>query len=84
MDVRILGTILRKFGGGPVGLGTVAAAVGEEGETLEEVYEPFLVKEGYLERTPRGRVATDRAAEHLGIRRAGRRPPEPAADLFDG
>jgi Holliday junction DNA helicase RuvB len=67
MDLRLLRTILTKFGGGPVGLSTIAAAVGEEAETIEEIYEPYLVKEGYLERTPRGRVSTERAAEHLGV-----------------
>lgn len=67
MDARILSTIGRKFSGGPVGLTTLAAAVGEEAETIEEIYEPFLVKEGFLERTPRGRVLTERAARHLGI-----------------
>jgi Holliday junction DNA helicase RuvB len=67
MDVRILRTLLDKFEGGPVGLSTLAAAVGEEGETLEEVYEPYLLKEGFLERTPRGRVVTAAAAAHLGV-----------------
>ncbi|MGQ0723350.1 MAG: Holliday junction branch migration DNA helicase RuvB, partial [Candidatus Eiseniibacteriota bacterium] len=69
MDQRILGALVRKFSGGPVGLSTLAAAVGEEGETIEEVYEPYLVKEGYLERTPRGRMATNRAWTHLGEKR---------------
>lgn len=83
MDLRILGTILSKFDGGPVGLGTVAAAVGEEGETIEEIYEPYLVKEGFLQRTPRGRIATDRAADHLGVPRPARRAPLVAGgDLF--
>ena len=67
MDKRILGTILGKFGGGPVGLGSLAVAVGEEQDTIEEVYEPYLIQEGYLNRTPKGRVATPLAAEHLGI-----------------
>jgi Holliday junction DNA helicase RuvB len=58
MDARILLTIIEKFGGGPVGLGTVAVAVGEDAGTLEEVYEPYLIQQGFLERTPRGRVAT--------------------------
>ena len=58
MDARILTTIIEKFGGGPVGLGTIAAAVGEDAGTLEEVYEPFLIQQGFLERTPRGRCAT--------------------------
>ncbi len=84
MDLRILSTILDKFGGGPVGLSTVAAAVGEEAETIEEIYEPYLVKEGYLERTPRGRVATDRAADHLGVPRRSRTASPAAGDLFDG
>ena len=66
MDNRILGAIIDKFGGGPVGLTTVATAVGEEAGTIEEVYEPFLIMEGYLQRTPRGRQATERAYRHLG------------------
>jgi Holliday junction DNA helicase RuvB len=66
MDNRILGAIIDKFGGGPVGLNTVATAVGEEPGTIEEVYEPFLIMEGYLHRTPRGRQATERAYRHLG------------------
>jgi Holliday junction DNA helicase RuvB len=66
MDNRILLCIIEKFGGGPVGLNTVATAVGEESGTIEEVYEPFLIMEGYLMRTPRGRQATERAYKHLG------------------
>ncbi len=66
MDNRILGAIIDKFSGGPVGLNTVATAVGEEAGTIEEVYEPFLIMEGYLQRTPRGRLATERAYRHLG------------------
>jgi Holliday junction DNA helicase RuvB len=66
MDNRILLCIIEKFGGGPVGLNTVATAVGEESGTIEEVYEPFLIMEGYLMRTPRGRQATERAFKHLG------------------
>jgi len=66
MDNRILSTIIDKFKGGPVGLTTIATAVSEESGTIEEVYEPFLIKEGYLMRTPRGREATERAYEHLG------------------
>ena len=66
MDNRILLCIIEKFGGGPVGLNTVATAVGEESGTIEEVYEPFLIMEGYLMRTPRGRQATERAYRHLG------------------
>jgi Holliday junction DNA helicase RuvB len=66
MDNRILSTIIDKFQGGPVGLNTIATAVGEEAGTIEEVYEPFLIKEGYIKRTPRGREATRIAYEHLG------------------
>lgn len=67
MDNRILRTIIEKFRGGPVGLNNISMAVGEESGTIEEVYEPFLIKEGYLKRTPRGREATDTAYRHLGI-----------------
>jgi len=66
MDNRILKVIIDKFGGGPVGLNTISTAVGEESGTIEEVYEPFLIKEGYLKRTPRGREATEHAYRHLG------------------
>lgn len=66
MDNKILMTIIDKFQGGPVGLNTIATAVGEEAGTIEEVYEPFLIKEGYIKRTPRGREATRIAYEHLG------------------
>lgn len=66
MDNRILSVIIDKFGGGPVGVTTISTAVGEERGTIEEVYEPFLIKEGYLKRTPRGREATEHAYRHLG------------------
>ena len=66
MDNRILSAIIEKFKGGPVGITTIATAVGEEPGTLEEVYEPFLIQEGFLKRTPRGREATHKAYEHLG------------------
>ena len=66
MDNKILATIIEKFNGGPVGLNTIATAVSEEAGTIEEVYEPFLIKEGYLKRTPRGREATKLAYSHLG------------------
>ncbi|MFN4286804.1 MAG: Holliday junction branch migration DNA helicase RuvB [Lacibacter sp.] len=66
MDNRILQTIIEKFKGGPVGITTIATAVGEEAGTLEEVYEPFLIQEGFLQRTPRGREVTAKAYEHLG------------------
>jgi Holliday junction DNA helicase RuvB len=77
MDVRILLTIIEKFAGGPVGLGTVAVAVGEDAGTLEEVYEPFLIQQGFLERTPRGRCATANAYRRFGIA-----PPSTQAALF--
>ena len=67
MDKRILSTIITKFKGGPVGLTTIATATGEEPGTIEEVYEPFLIMEGFLQRTPRGREATTKAYRHLGI-----------------
>lgn len=66
MDRTILLAIIDKFGGGPVGLDTLAAAVGEERDTIEDVYEPYLIKEGFLARTPKGRIATDRAFGHFG------------------
>ncbi|MGQ9620950.1 MAG: Holliday junction branch migration DNA helicase RuvB [Bacteroidales bacterium] len=66
MDNKILSVIINKFNGGPVGLNTISTAVGEESDTIEEVYEPFLIKEGYIKRTPRGREATERAYDHLG------------------
>lgn len=66
MDNKILMTIIEKFKGGPVGLNTISTAVGEESGTIEEVYEPFLIQEGFLKRTPRGREATPKAYQHLG------------------
>ncbi|MCL2131315.1 MAG: Holliday junction branch migration DNA helicase RuvB [Lentimicrobiaceae bacterium] len=74
MDNRILTTIIGKFKGGPVGLATIATAVGEDAGTIEEVYEPFLIQEGFLMRTPRGREVTHSAYEHLGIERIGYNP----------
>jgi Holliday junction DNA helicase RuvB len=79
MDTRILSTIIEKFGGGPVGLGTVAVAVGEDAGTLQEVYEPFLIQQGFLERTPRGRCATA-----LAYRRFGLTPSAGQTTIFDG
>jgi holliday junction DNA helicase RuvB len=67
LDREILRTIVEKFDGGPVGLSTLAVAIGEEQDTVEDVYEPYLVKSGFIKRTPRGRVATPRAYEHLGV-----------------
>jgi len=66
MDARILKAIIEKFDGGPVGVSTISAAIGEDASTLEEVYEPFLVQQGFLQRTPRGRVATPQAYRHFG------------------
>ena len=67
MDKRILKVMLEKFGGGPVGINTLAVAVGEQGETLEEIYEPYLIQEGLIKRTPRGRVVTDLTYRHFGL-----------------
>lgn len=72
MDIRILETLVHKFSGGPVGLNTIAVSVGEESDTIEEVYEPFLIQEGYLERTPKGRVATPTCYRRLGLTPASR------------
>ncbi len=66
VDRKILGTLIEQYRGGPAGIQAIAAAVGEDGGTLEDIYEPFLIQEGFLQRTPRGRVATRRAYEHLG------------------
>ncbi|MEM7297149.1 MAG: Holliday junction branch migration DNA helicase RuvB [Bacteroidota bacterium] len=77
MDNRILSTIINKFKGGPVGLGTIATACGEEAETIEEVYEPFLIQEGYIKRTSRGREATELAYKHIG-----EIPPSRSGTLF--
>jgi Holliday junction DNA helicase RuvB len=78
MDNRILTTLIEKFKGGPVGLNTIATAVGEEPGTIEEVYEPFLIQEGFINRTARGREATERAYTHLG-----KRAPAVQNTLFD-
>jgi Holliday junction DNA helicase RuvB len=77
LDREILRTICQKFAGGPVGLSTLAVAVSEEQDTIEDVYEPYLLQRGLIKRTPRGRVATPAAYEHLGLER-----PDPAASLF--
>ncbi|RPH31213.1 Holliday junction branch migration DNA helicase RuvB [bacterium] len=71
MDKRILLCIIEKYAGGPVGVNTLAVAVGEESGTIEEVYEPYLIQEGFIKRTPRGREATSLAYEHFGLRRPG-------------
>lgn len=79
MDNRILSAIIEKFNGGPVGLTTIGTAVGEEAGTIEEVHEPFLIMEGYIKRTPRGRVATPKAFKHIGVIPS----PEQRGTLFD-
>ena len=77
MDNKILSTIIHKFKGGPVGISTLGTAVGEEAGTIEEVHEPFLIMEGYIQRTPRGREATQKAYEHIGVV-----PPSKSGSLF--
>ncbi|MDH3496209.1 MAG: Holliday junction branch migration DNA helicase RuvB, partial [Gemmatimonadota bacterium] len=79
MDARILTLIIEKFGGGPVGLNTIAVAVGEDAGTIEEVYEPFLIQQGFLHRTPRGRQATPTAYRHFGFTI----PPGTQGHMFD-
>lgn len=78
MDIRILSSIIHKFKGGPVGLTTIGTAIGEEAGTIEEVHEPFLIMEGFLQRTPRGRIATEKAYRHLGAV-----PPGNVGTLFE-
>ena len=82
LDRGVLDALCRRFGGGPVGLSTLAVAVGEERETVEEVAEPFLVRAGLLARTPRGRVATPRRLDAPGPQAAAGRGPSPALALF--
>ena len=77
MDNKILSTMMDKFKGGPVGISTLATAVSESAETLEEVYEPFLIQDGFIVRTPRGREVTDLAYRHLGRTKSSRQ-----GDLF--
>ena len=79
MDTRVISALIEKFSGGPVGISTLAVAVGEDAGTLEEVYEPFLIQQGFLQRTPRGRVATPLAYRHMGAERPG-----PTPTLFSG
>ncbi|MDO8439298.1 MAG: Holliday junction branch migration DNA helicase RuvB [Telluria sp.] len=80
MDRKLLEAVLFKFGGGPVGIGNLAAAIGEESDTIEDVLEPFLIQQGYLQRTPRGRIATPLAYQHFGV--AVPRT-SPTGDLWD-
>ncbi len=79
MDTRVLMTLIEKFGGGPTGLTNLAVSVGEDAGTIEEVYEPYLIQEGYIERTARGRMATPAAYKHFGLKAPGR----PTDDLFN-
>ena len=79
MDARVISALIEKFSGGPVGVSTLAVAVGEDAGTLEEVYEPFLIQQGFLQRTPRGRIATPLAYQHMGAVR-----PRPDPTLFSG
>ena len=84
VDRKILTTILENFGGGPVGISTIAAAIDEEKDTIESIYEPFLMRIGFLERTTRGRKLTPRAYEHLGFNYPREQRPSPQKKLFDG
>ena len=79
MDRKLLEAVIHRFDGGPVGLDNVAAAIGEERDTIEDVIEPYLIQQGFLQRTPRGRIATLAAYRHLGVA-----PPKPVGDLFEG
>ena len=79
MDKTIVHTVIEKFGGGPVGLSSLAVAVGEESQTLEEVHEPYLIQIGFMKRTPQGRVATPLAYKHFRLTP----PPEPQGRLFE-
>ncbi|HET8677278.1 MAG TPA: Holliday junction DNA helicase RuvB C-terminal domain-containing protein, partial [Blastocatellia bacterium] len=83
VDCKLLLTIMEKFDGGPVGLGTLSASISEEKDTIEEIYEPYLIQEGFLNRTPRGRMATRLAFEHFGLNypQSGQ---ENQATLFEG
>lgn len=82
VDQKIMMTVLEKYGGGPVGLNTIAASVDEESDTIEEVYEPYLMQLGFLDRTPRGRCATERAFDYFGVTRKRRRS-DSQSSLFD-
>ncbi|MGH2542975.1 MAG: Holliday junction DNA helicase RuvB C-terminal domain-containing protein, partial [Ardenticatenaceae bacterium] len=82
IDRRVLDAIITKFDGGPVGLETIAAAISEESDTIMDVYEPYLLQLGFLDRTPRGRIATRRAYEHLGLSYAPNQGPAQSS-FFD-
>jgi Holliday junction DNA helicase RuvB len=77
IDRKLLSTIIEKFNGGPVGLETIAASISEEPDTIMDVYESYLLQLGFLDRTPRGRMATQLAYKHLGIPYDKRKPPQP-------
>jgi Holliday junction DNA helicase RuvB len=77
MDRKLLEAVIHRFDGGPVGLDNIAASIGEERDTIEDVIEPYLIQQGYLQRTPRGRIATLAAFRHLGVI-----PPKSAGELF--
>ena len=83
MDRKLLLAVIQKFDGGPVGIDNVAAAIGEERDTIEDVLEPYLIQQGFLMRTPRGRVATRTAWTHFGLEPPSNQPTPPAPDLFD-
>ena len=78
MDRSILSSLVEKFNGGLVGINSLSVAIGEDAQTIEDVYEPFLIKEGFIQRTPRGRIAENRAFDYLGIKK-----PENQQTLFD-
>ena len=78
MDRKLLEAVIHRFDGGPVGLDNIAASIGEERDTIEDVIEPYLIQQGYLQRTPRGRIATLAAFRHLGVT-----PPQAGAGLFE-
>ena len=82
MDKRLLEVLIYKFGGGPVGLNSLAVAVGEDAATIEEVHEPFLIMQGYLQRTPRGRLAMPSAYLKIGAPPPASRPDDPQPNLF--
>jgi holliday junction DNA helicase RuvB len=79
MDRKLLEAVIHRFDGGPVGLDNIAASIGEERDTIEDVIEPFLIQQGFLQRTPRGRIATLAAYKHLGVV-----PPKVVGGMFDG
>jgi Holliday junction DNA helicase RuvB len=82
VDRRLLLTIIQKFGGGPVGVNALAAAISEEPDAIEDIYEPYLLQHGFLDRTPRGRTATRRAYEHLGLAVPDSAPASAQKKLF--